>query len=857
MSTTVSTEKKPRLLWISDTPRYISVGQSRVTHQILERLKEEWEVTVAGFGDESIAQVPSIPHINVTYSVVNVWRPHPPKTEEKRAELLSVIERTSPDVVVFSHDIWLFPNIVEARQKFPQVKFVGYITLDGDPPYPEWKNLFYAYNTLVVPSEYTRRVLHERWFDLHIHMVPYGVDHDVYRMPRQGKDTLKREIYFASQKANHPLVLDLRNKFVGIFSGSNSTRKNLGAIYWAWKEFEVGKQDDVLFLMLAHSGSPTTLFFDYPPQAMMDVESLVWITQSLPESMYASLLVAADILVHPTLGEGFGLCVHPATDIYSCNGPKSIVNVSLGDTVLSQDGMEHKVTGITSRHSKGLWRVKCAKGYEVMVTPEHPFYTLASNGLLKESNLIWRNVKDLKVGDFIATPVPVSEEPAKLIDLAHEMDLLGVEIERDENFVWRRMGFSPRGRGLESLSSIMSITGASKKTVERAMKYVRVGKVVKRSDAESLRKVMSYLETSKWSPHLPQRYTRFVSVDSSFLEFLGWYTAEGSSTDECGSVELSLGPTGWRYIPFLSEVLQRLGGAVNQITCRDKKVIRLTLSNSVIAHLLRKNVGEDARRKRVPFGLWKCGRRAISYFKGLFLGDGGYCGRGYQYSTMSSTLMWQVRHWMTSIGLLPSIKRDKRTGLWRVGVYGKDALYLCTLFGIQFLPLTKSKTRRLGSSTKLAGRYILTPIREIEEVPYDGLVYDLSVESACSFVGNGLLLHNTVLESLASGTVPVVTNFSAVTDFCTEENSFLLDWEPIMAAYCMRRAVPRQEGLLRQIETAYAMWKSGELRGKREAGIATAAAYSWDRTATELNRILKDTLLSNVPLNKLLVGRVL
>jgi hypothetical protein len=143
-----------KVLWISDSLRIPFVGQSVVTKNILERLKAKHQVIEFGFGEDEIVEVkpetraicPDIGVIPGRRGAVN--------EEERKKGVLSIaepddmekaIKYANPDVVIFSHDPWLFPTLPHMKAKFPNVKFIGYITIDGEPAYWKWYDMLKPY----------------------------------------------------------------------------------------------------------------------------------------------------------------------------------------------------------------------------------------------------------------------------------------------------------------------------------------------------------------------------------------------------------------------------------------------------------------------------------------------------------------------------------------------------------------------------------------------------------------------------------------------------------------------------------------------------------------------------------------
>lgn len=69
--------------------------------------------------------------------------------------------------------------------------------------------------------------------------------------------------------------------------------------------------------------------------------------------------------------------------------------------------------------------------------------------------------------------------------------------------------------------------------------------------------------------------------------------------------------------------------------------------------------------------------------------------------------------------------------------------------------------------------YILSKIIKIEKEQYSGTVYNFEVEKDNSYCVNGFAVHNC--ESAACGLPVIASRYSGQTDFCNDENSYLVD----------------------------------------------------------------------------------
>jgi glycosyltransferase involved in cell wall biosynthesis len=213
---------------------------------------------------------------------------------------------------VYSHDAFLVGEAIMAvRQQCPGVRQAGYFTIDGEPVNARWRNLFESMDYIAVPSDYGQRVLDEAWPDLPVDVIPYGVDGTAYRPPSNvTRNELKKMVdgFVASQNPFKTHLAQFQDRFCVAVVGMNQSRKNLGAAYYAWKEFEK-KHSDVCLFLLTHPQAPNTNIGSYDLGLMADLKTSLILYTTLPEDTYVRMLAACDCLLHPSVGEGFGLPV--------------------------------------------------------------------------------------------------------------------------------------------------------------------------------------------------------------------------------------------------------------------------------------------------------------------------------------------------------------------------------------------------------------------------------------------------------------------------------------------------------------------------------------------------------------------
>lgn len=391
---------KKKLLWISDSAAFDFIGQSVVARECLERLQKDYEVEQLGF-NHSACTTPT----NLPYNIISCMRSDMmvfdgkrknEKGEEVRVGLRQYIEQSNPDVILFSHDPFMITCLDQCKKAFPHIKYLGYLTMDGDPAFYGWYPLIKPYDKIISPTRYGQKVLKDRWVDLDVGVVPYGINHKIFHLPMQGKPKLKYDI--TSSYIGSPLegYINIHNKFTAIYIGANQDRKNLGLIHETWREFEKGKEHDVTLLMFTHSvdlkqdiGAYDLFVFS------SDTKTIKIINQTQPDGVIGQFLAASDILFHPSAGEGWGLTVSNAM---AC-GTVPVVLPFAGVTDFCNDSNSYGIPYITHIGGYHVHRALTSVGNALEVLNEaynNPQERLkkALQGIQDSKQYTWDNTAD-------------------------------------------------------------------------------------------------------------------------------------------------------------------------------------------------------------------------------------------------------------------------------------------------------------------------------------------------------------------------------------------------------------------------------------------------------------------------------
>jgi len=145
-----------------------------------------------------------------------------------------------------------YEQIPVIKQRIPELKIIGYFTIDGDPLPEQWFPILRSCDHIIVPSQFGKRVIEERWTERPISMIPQGVelkDFFLKESKEEFKKSVDKETIELSEKMKKAPLLH-SGRFVVFFAGMNQTKKNIGAILDGFVQFAAGKDDVFLYLVL-------------------------------------------------------------------------------------------------------------------------------------------------------------------------------------------------------------------------------------------------------------------------------------------------------------------------------------------------------------------------------------------------------------------------------------------------------------------------------------------------------------------------------------------------------------------------------------------------------------------------------
>jgi NifU-like protein involved in Fe-S cluster formation len=256
------------------------------------------------------------------------------------------------------------------------------------------------------------------------------------------------------------------------------------------------------------------------------------------------------------------------------------------------------------------------------------------------------------------------------------------------------------------------------------------------------------IERPKWdfkSKVLPKK----INITNDFLRLVGYYLAEGYAriNPSKGTIGFVFGSKEKRYAEETALFMKRVFGIKPAKLYFHHNSIGVVFYSARLARFFTENFGKGALEKRLPHWMMLLPSGKQEHILcGLYRGD-GYIDIKRQrakYVTISRQLAYQTRALLLRSKIISNFSRGKAYGIHRESYlsYIQDDDSLRKIAKIMGCGI-KIKKRRLNiHKSWLDDSFYYTTVREIMPFDYEGLVYNLDVEGAHSYVSNALTLHN-------------------------------------------------------------------------------------------------------------------
>ena len=160
--------------------------------------------------------------------------------KHEQDEFREILKDFKPDIILSIGDIWNFIKITDVVREYKethQLKWLLWLTIDGENLHPSWKNIANFVDEIFVFSEFGRKEI-KNLVGFDVKSVYPGVDKSVFR---------KTNFDFKVKEGELPFKL--KDTFIVLNINQNTDRKNIPITIEAFSEFAKNKEDVFLLLV--------------------------------------------------------------------------------------------------------------------------------------------------------------------------------------------------------------------------------------------------------------------------------------------------------------------------------------------------------------------------------------------------------------------------------------------------------------------------------------------------------------------------------------------------------------------------------------------------------------------------------
>ena len=418
-------------------------------------------------------------------------------------------------------------------------------------------------------------------------------------------------------------------------------------------------------------------------------------------------------------------CFVPGTRITCNNGYKNIEEICIGDEVLTHKNRYCKVTKVFSRKYQGtLLKLEFDNKFNNLIcTPSHPFLAVERTDINGFSEPKWMTASEIK---------------SKFEEIKHYEKNVKYWFEETcklrNKYKWgaikiaKKLGLRPTL--VESWIKYNNFSKTIKERYRIYLVYPIIG-ITKDIDEIDCRKYNKWKESKYNKNHiLKSPLPSYLKVDYDLMKFFGLWLAEGSITSRGISFSFNQNKDK-KLIEFTKKYSENVL-KINYHILERKNCIVITLYSIALKRLMLDLFNCGAKEKEIPqWILFLPIDKQQGLIDGIFAGD-GYKGNNLEIANLQ--LCESIRLILGRMGKHASIYKRSRTNIkLPEGRTCEESIF----YNCHWNDLSKDKT-----NYKFVQDMILVPIRNVEEISYDGMVYNLHVEKDNSYVANTVAVHN-------------------------------------------------------------------------------------------------------------------
>jgi len=453
---------------------------------------------------------------------------------------------------------------------------------------------------------------------------------------------------------------------------------------------------------------------------------------------------------------GYG-CVAPNTIVQTLEGASYISDLQIGDKVLTKSGKYKKVINKVTEISKQSYKLKPRKCPEIILSHCHPVLVYETGrkhrkfqdySHVSPSDLVWKTPDKIDTKrDLLAIRKTKRKNLQSLvIDLVDYLD--NDYIDFDDRFVWTKQGY--KATSGNSVKTTAKIANCSKATIQRIRRLIRNNKELNKYQKSILESLHGKIGL-KWTIPPKIKYNRYIDIASEeFQTILGWYLSEGY----CGknSVEITQADcNNYESFDKAIEFANNLFPSVNVIykAVNDKNehaLRRLFIYGKIASDIFSTFGGKHADSKYIHPIVLETNMEHLLY--AIILGDGCVQDQyGIKISLTSMRLIMQLRQYFIDWGFLPSLyivqPQEKNNKIQYAITINDNYMNSQIITNITGHTICKKKGVDRRNWVDI-GDFILISIAKLDKIGICDNLIDITVEDEPNFVGNGIVMHNSM-----------------------------------------------------------------------------------------------------------------
>jgi intein/homing endonuclease len=403
-------------------------------------------------------------------------------------------------------------------------------------------------------------------------------------------------------------------------------------------------------------------------------------------------------------------CVTPDTLIHTKKGIIPIIDVNVGDYVLTHKGRWKKVIKTGKRFSEKISTIKSRKKLDLKLTTNHNIYAIKKNNRSKFiGNHEWINIDNGLNKNY---------------GVSYISDVESNEI----NFKIDLLDFCDKNKYFEKDGKLYSIMYENKDVINPKQNIIN----------------------------------RFIEMDEDFCFMLGYYLAEGCRNEHqitfCGHKN----EENFRNVVIKWALKNNISYQLEDVNKNGKN---LTLNSKLLSNYFK--LFGSKKDKKLPRDLLNISNdKLFGILVGYLMGDATFTSNNMRVCSISPTISFDVYDILLKLGYSPTINKYKNdkgfSSLKNTEIYSVELSEVekCKLLGNIDSRLKENKNikyysgkKRNVSYSKKNGDYYISSITKIQESEYNDYVYNLEVEDDNSYLANGIIVHNCVMTIVETSTV--------------------------------------------------------------------------------------------------------